>query len=139
MFISHLQTEQCERKEIKNTTMLPSAKEDKQLSPLPKARGSFRRECAYRFEALNHLLHACKRLQTVDCICESSAYCDENRVYFLIVTVYTSSPFSTPDALDPITEYGIRENEGFLRIYIREHAKLIASPNAIGKLGALAP
>ena len=107
-------------------------------SPIPKATGSFRRDCAYRFEALPHLLNACKRLIGIPCICESSAWRDEGGAYYLLFTVLSASPFSIPEELDFVVEYGSIENASALRIYIREHASMIAASNAINALGALA-
>ena len=138
MFISHLQNGRGDGRENTQAALLPISGEQTKLRPYQKNKGSFRKDCAYRFEALEHLLGACKRLQRVDCICESSAYRDEKSYYFLILTVCTASPFSTPEALDPICEYGTRENEAHLRLYIREHASLIVTPNAVTELGALA-
>jgi hypothetical protein len=108
-----------------------------QSRPLQKASGSFRRDCAYRFEALPHLLNACKRLIGVSCICESSAWRDERGAYYLLITVLSASPFSIPEELDFAVEYGSIENASTLRIYIREHASMIAASNAINKLGVL--
>ena len=139
MFISHL-TSDCTERDASPplSALLPTAKESTQLRPFKKTGGSFRKDCAYRFEALCHLLCACKRLLGIDCICESTAYRDEKGAYFLLLTVCTSSPFSTPDELDFVVEYGTVENASLLRIYIREHASLIATPNAVTELGALA-
>ena len=139
MFISHLQSNGSEREHTTPpSSLLPSAKISTELRPFKKSSGSFRKDCAYRFEALCHLLCACKRLLGIDSICESTAYRDEKGDYLLFLTVLASSPFSIPEELDFIVEYGSIENALILRLYIREHASLICSPNAVRELGYLA-
>ena len=137
MFISNLQSEDREPNPYATASLPPAEKTSTQLRPIKKYSGSFRKECAYRFEALCHLLRACKRLLDIGYICDSSAYRDEKGVYFLLLSVLTTSPFSTPEELDFIVEYGTVENAAHLRLYIREHASLI-SDNAIVQLSALA-
>ncbi|MBQ2735346.1 MAG: adaptor protein MecA [Clostridia bacterium] len=137
MFISHLQNEGGE-KEPTCASLLPSVKTPTQLRPFKKTAESFRKDCAYRFEKLVHLLTVCNRLSRVDSICESTAYRDEKGGYFLLLTVLSASPFSSPEELDFVLEYGNIENASLLRLYIREHARLICTPNAIQKLCGLA-
>jgi negative regulator of genetic competence, sporulation and motility len=136
MFISNLQGDDREFPTCaKSLTTLQKA--PLQLQPA-KRNGSFRRECAYRFESLPNLLLACQRLLKIGYICESSAYRDEQNAYFLILTVTSSSPFSLPDELDFLVEYGTLQNPSTLLLYIREHATLIRSSDAISVLGELA-
>ena len=138
MFISNLQNEDAERDTPSLTASLPpTEKTSMQLRPIKKYSGSFRKDCAYRFDALSYLLKTCKRLFEIDYICDSFAYRDEKGVYFLLLSVLTASPFSTPEELDFIVEYGTVENAAHLRLYIREHASLI-SDRAIAQLSALA-
>lgn len=141
MFISNLQSEDAEheRRNAPLSTALSSPpKELVQVRPFKKHSGSFKKDCAYRFEALNYLLQVCRRLFDIGFIIESTAYKDEKGAYFLFLTVMTSSPFSTPEELDFIVEYGSIENAAMLRLYIREHATLICSQNAVTELARLA-
>lgn len=133
MFISHLQGDGGE-KDSPCAALLPSVKSPTQLRPFKKTSESFRKDCAYRFERLAHLLTVCNRLCRVDAICESTAYRDEKGDYFLLLTVLSPSPFSSPEELDFVSEYGSIENASLLRLYIREHARLICTPNAIQTL-----
>ena len=105
------------------------------LQPIRK--GGFRREYAYRFATLHDLLHACQRLISIGYGEESAVYRDEHGVYFLFLTVIASSPFSMPPELEFLVEYGNLENAAILRLYIYEHASLVAKPNAARQLAAL--
>ena len=107
------------------------------LAPIPPS-GGFHRDCAYRFEALSDLLRACRRLEGIGYVPESAAYRDEQGIYYLFLSVTATSPYSIPRELEFLVEYGSIENAAALRLYIREHASLIASPDAVLKLGALA-
>jgi len=136
MFISQLcQTDETVAVPIQNS-LLPSKNSS---APLPTRGqiGSFRRDCAFRFTELNYLLHVCNRLLGSSNVHESHAYRDERNDYFLFLTVLSASPFSLPKELDFLVEYGNVENAALLRLYIQEHATLIASPDAIGTLGIL--
>ena len=135
MFICNLQGE--ERDGTPHTLTAPPPPVGTNLHPVKKQSGHFRRDCAYRFETLSHLLLACRRLSSLDCITESEAYRDEKNKYFLLLTVLTSSPFSTPEELDFVVEYGSIENASLLRVYIKEHAHLISAPHAVVQLGNL--
>ncbi len=137
MFISNMQSDGTEDRPLKTAALSPPDKGALQLRPLKKNNGSFRKECAYRFRHLNHLLSVCKRLSQIGYICESAAWKDEKSCYFLFLTLLSSSPFSTPEELDFILEYGSIENAPLLRLYIREHAKSICSENAVERLASL--
>ena len=137
MFISNLQQDSHKHEEKKETDP-PISKPCTDLRPYKKRNGSFRRDCAYRFTKLAHLLSACRRLQSNGCICESSVYRDEGGDYFLFLTVFSASPYSTPEEIEFVIEYGSWENASRLRLYIREHAALICSANAIAQMAALA-
>ena len=101
-------------------------------------RGAFHRECAYRFPDLPSLLAVCHRLSTIGYIGSNSAYADVSDRYYLLLTVLSESPFSTPDELGFITEYGTLENAALLRIYLSEHGRVLCAENAVYQLGALA-
>ena len=135
MFISNLQGDEQPSATAKALNPIP--KIPLQLQPV-KRNGSFRRECAYRFDSLQSLLSACQRLLKIGYLCESNAYRDEKNSYFLLLTVASQSPFSLPDELDFLVEYGSVQNASALILYIREHATLIRSPDAIAVLGNLA-
>ena len=134
MFISNLKIEDAPSATLQN--VLQAAPKGA-LQPLPQG-GGFHRDCAYRFETLSDLLRACARLAKIGYVPESAAYRDERGIYFLFLSVRASSPYSIPQELEFLVEYGSIENASALRLYIREHATLIASPDAVLKLGALA-
>ncbi|MBR3894449.1 MAG: adaptor protein MecA [Clostridia bacterium] len=139
MFISNLPGEEAES-ELHETGLSAASSlpvEGMQLRPFRKHGGSFKKDCAYRFGKLPHLLQVCKRLSGLGIIGESTAYKDEKNAYFLFFSVLSISPFSTPEELDFIVEYGSIENASLLRLYIREHATILCPTRAIEKLSEL--
>ena len=140
MFISQLQEKKNEKvsSSLPSASLLPSAKGSTALRPANSPSKSFRKDSAYRFEVLEHMLKACQRLCGMNGICESTAYRDENGCYFLFLTFFSGSPFSIPEEFDFIAEYGRVENAAVLRLYIREHATSICEHNAIQSLAKLA-
>lgn len=100
--------------------------------------GSFRREGAYRFETLDRLLSVCKRLRAIGYIGESAAYRDESHRYYLLLTTLSSTPFTVPEELGFLVEYGEIENASVIRVYIREHGTPICAPDAVERLARLA-
>ncbi len=135
MFISHLKGDESEEA---RAALIPAPKESAQPRALKKQSGSFQKDSAYRFESLDRLLSVCKRLCGLDLISASRAYRDEKGAYFLFLSILSSSPFSLPEELDFIVEYGSIENASILRLYIREHATLISAPCAVRDLAELA-
>jgi len=135
MFICNLQSEENERA-APPLSSPPVPRQSTGLHPAKRSCGGFRKECAYRFEKLQHLMTACRRLLEIGYICDSSAYRDEKGCYFLFLSVLSPSPFSTPEELDFIVEYGSVENASLLRLYIREHARLLCT-GAIEQLAKL--
>lgn len=114
----------------------------KSASPLPVTAGrnvvsGFRWEGAYRFESLDDLLRACHRLRGVDFIGESAVYSHGNHTYYLLLHTYSHAPFSVPEEISFLSEYGKAENASALRTYVLEHGTLIRSPDAIDVLAAL--
>ncbi len=104
----------------------------------PRGSGSFRRHCAYRFDEINHLLSVCRRLRDIGYIGESVAYRDEKGVYFLLITLQSTSPFANPDEWSFILEYGSIENATLLKLYISEHGSTICPSAAVETLAELA-
>ena len=138
MFVSRLSGDGAELEEESLRLPVHLNKESMQLRPQRKGGGSFKRECAYRFGAISELISACHRLYLLGFLCESAAYRDEGGDYFLILTVFTTTPFSTPEELDFLVEYGQLENATWLRTYIKEHASIICDGNAVARLASLA-
>lgn len=136
MFISRLGGDGEEHGALTEAS-LPAPKANEKATALGRHLGCFRRDCVYRFGELSHLLRACNRLIGVKAVCESHAYRDEIGDYLLFLTVLSPSPFSLPCELDFLAEYGSPENAALLRLYIKEHAKLISSPDAVEILGVL--
>ncbi len=133
MFISQLQNNEGGRSAAAQT-------EKRALQPLTIGRssGSFRRDCAYRFESLDALLRVCRRLRDAGYIGESVAYRDEKDRYFLLITILSSSPFVTPDEWNFISEYGAVENAALLKLYILEHGSILCPDSAVQRLAELA-
>ena len=107
------------------------------LTGCKNAAASFRWEGAYRFPTMQALLSACHRLTTVDFLGDSAAYCDRGGRYYLLLRTHARSPFSIPEELSFLTEYGDTENAAQLKIYIKEHGELIRSPDAVSVLALL--
>ena len=118
------------KKEKEKLPALPACREEKTIS-------GFRRDGAYRFDSLDALLRVCERLRGVGYIGESEAYKDEQNRYFLLLRFLSPSPFALPDSLAFVNEYGRLENASQLRLYFREHARLIRSPDAVETLAGL--
>ena len=135
MFISNLQ----ENEEHGENTALSKAQSKTALQPRLGRRQSdcFRRDFAYRFSRLEDLITVCYRLSAIDYICESSAYRDEQGQYYLFLIALSSSPFSIPDEIGFIVEYGSIENAAARRMYLREHGIAICEQNAIISLSKL--
>lgn len=98
----------------------------------------FRRDGAYRFETLDCLLRACRRLRDAGFAGESTAYRDDSGLYYILLVTVSPSPFSVPDEFSFLSEYGETENPARLRIWFREHGSLICAAGAVATLGALA-
>jgi len=109
-----------------------------ELKKKPSGAGNFRRDCAYRFDTLDALLLACRRLRDVGYIGDSEAYLDKYDRYFLCISVSSSSPFSLPEEWSFITEYGTVENAAMLKLYIKEHGTVLCSAAAVHRLAELA-
>lgn len=123
----------------------PVCEADRASSPMTQSlqirqqgvRGAFHRECAYRFQSLDQILTVCRRLSQIGYIGSNSAYCDNFDRYYLLLSVLAESPFATPNELAFITEYGMIENTSLLKIYLKEHGRVICSENAVYQLGRL--
>ena len=138
MFVSRLQEDGAETEKANEALPVQLSKESMQLRLLKRSNENFKRECAYRFRGISDLLHVCRRLYSLGFLCESAAFKDENGDYFLILTIFTATPFTTPEELDFLVEYGQIENAAVLRIYIKEHASAICDGNAVSRLASLA-
>ena len=97
----------------------------------------YRRELVYRVLELCDLLGVCRRLQSANYHGESRAFRDERGGYFLFLKLQTHSPFSLPEEIAFLAEYGTVCNLAQTKLYILEHAKPI-SEKAVEELAALA-
>ena len=97
---------------------------------------SFSRECVYRISDLHTLLAVCRRLSSLGYDGESHAFRDD-RYYYLFLSVRSASPFSIPDELSFLVEYGSIECSSIQKSYLSEHGHSIASKDAVHLLGAL--
>lgn len=134
MFVSSIPigAEASKKSVVLRPTAASAEKVGKPVAP------AFRREDAYRFEKLAHLLRACQRLSQLPYITESMAYRDENGRFYLLFKTVTTSPFSVPCEVTFLTEYGEAEEPRHLRIWMREHGIPICMHQAIAVLAPLA-
>ena len=125
-----------------------SLKEDKKraLAILPESllpikqqekNDQYSREIVYKIPGMEDLLGVCNRLQRGNFKGKSFAYRDERNGYYLHLIFQTKSPFSLPEEIAFLSEYGIACNVAQTKIYISEHAKLV-SEKAVEELSALA-
>ena len=103
MFISDLRGDEPPAHTVARSAT-PVTKPPLQLQPAKRG-GEFRRDCAYRFDSIDDLLAACRRLLKIGYVCESKAYRDEKSCYFLFLSVTSSSPFSIPEELAFLENY----------------------------------
>ena len=131
MFVSSLpgNSEKKERPAQDQKPTLP-------VRPTGRQAGTFRRDGAYRFDSLEKLLQVCSRLRAIGYIGESAAFRDEKKRYYLLLNTLSASPFSVPEELCFLVEYGDVENAAMTKIYLREHAALLCR-NAVEHLGRL--
>ncbi len=107
------------------------------LRPPERAASGFRWEGAYRLNCFADLLAVCRRLSETSFEGESTVYYDGHRAYYLLLRTSAAAPFSIPEELAFLNEYGTSENPTLLRLYIREHCHLIRSPDAVSVLARL--
>ncbi len=136
MFISDLTKTEALPPEQEKLPLLREAPRRQRLSR--SVSGGFRRECIYRFPELNALLSVCKRLLTIGYLGKSCAWRDTHGAFYLLLSVRTPSPFSMPEELQFLSEYGSIENTAMFRLYIREHGSAICAESAVRRLGELA-
>lgn len=129
MFISNLQDNDRGDGRIGKSTALQVRSTRKEC---------FMRDFAYRFASLHDLLAVCKRLRSIGYICESAAYRDEEQTYHLFLSALSASPFSIPDELAFVVEYGTVENASARKLSLREHGRVICDNHAIEILSELA-
>jgi len=98
------------------------------------------KEVGFGFESMEHLLAACRRLNTLGRWRQSTAYRSDEGCYFLLLGDVSFGPPPAPDRdriLAVMGEYGKQQNADVIRLYIREHACLICEKNAVERLSAL--
>ncbi len=145
MFITKLGI--CESKA--NTPPLPSSEKPidprRALLPRPRALPSKDRDpaMAFAFESLDALTQACRRLHSGGMKITSTVYHGETGRYFLFLnesghnTVTPTCGLLDRATVAIISEYGIKQNIDALRLYIREHARLILAKDAIEQLASM--
>ena len=139
MFISTPPIEaRCDPPALPDPTPPTKAPTSLQIHPGRRTKGSFHRDGAYRFFRLDDLLAVCQRLLSIGYIGESEAFRDEEKRYYLLLSMLSSSPFAIPEELAFIVEYGEIRNPALTRLYLREHATRLSSRSAVSELGPLA-
>ncbi len=98
------------------------------------------RTVAFAFDALEHLLCVCRRLQAQRFLGSSAAYWGEEGRYYLLLTEKISG--RRPAAFGRLSlafigEYGVQQNADTVRLYIREHGCPICEKNAVARLSEL--
>lgn len=111
--------------------------DNRSLSAPRRISNCYHRDFAYRFGDLDDLLTVCNRLQGISYITQSAAYRDQKGRYYLFFAALTPSPFSIPDELGFIVEYGSMENAASRLLFAREHGSLICSCDAVEQLARL--
>lgn len=136
MFISNLQNQDA-KKDSEGNIMRSSPQSTTSIGLQKKQNDCFLREFAYRFDSLKKLLSVCQRLLSIGYICESSAFRDQSSNYYLFLSTLSSSPFSIPDEIGFIVEYGSIECPTSVKLYLREYGIPICQTEAILSLGRL--
>lgn len=114
---------------MKKCTQLTSGFEEERYSPKRK------RTRAFRFDKLETLLSACKRLDITGFLGDSSAYRSEEG-YFLLLSKEQTDCFSHESDVF-VCEYAEEIDAVHLKLYIGEHGKCICGEDAVKTLGAL--
>ena len=134
MFISNCSDAENDEKA---KSCCPFTANSKALQIRQNNQNGFYKECAYRFYSLKALLAVCLRLAQTGYVGSSSSYRDEREHYYLLLKTRSSSPFSVPEQLRFIVEYGSIESPTALRLYLLEHGSVICEENAVHRLGNL--
>ena len=137
MFISKPLEEKAEEREA--DTVKDAEKNALQPHRYRSKSNCFKRDFAYRFESLEFLLSVCRRLLEIGYICESTAFYDRQRNYYLLLSSLSASPFSIPEEIGFITEYGSIQSPAGTRLYLAEHGEAICLSDAVLQLSRLAP
>ena len=85
---------------------------------------------AYRFEAFDLLLAACRRMQTLP-LRKSSVFRDENGTWWLFLSG------CEPQKLRFLPSYGREVRAELARLYLDEHGKAVCEKNAVEQLAKL--
>lgn len=91
---------------------------------------------AYKFNAAEHVILACKRLSERDLTYKSRLFCDDQGLFYLILT-FRDGFDSDNTGLIFMNEYGIKIQNQYLREYLDEHGNLICENNAVKILSAI--
>ena len=135
MFISKLsEQENTGGNDMSTRTTIPATRS---LDAPRRISNCYHRDFAYRFASIEDLLTVCDRLRGIDYITQSAAYRDERARYYLFFTALTASPFSIPDELGFLVEYGSMENAASRLLFAREHGSVISPSNAVEQLARL--
>lgn len=135
MFISHPSTDE-ERAVDTERLLATGGKSAPAMLPAKQNCGKYRKECAYAFSSVEHLLQACLRLQKAGYIGESTLWKDERGIYYLLLEAFSASPFHTPEKIAFLSEYGSTEFAGTLRTFLKEHGTLLCPACAVERLAS---
>ena len=107
------------------------------IIPASKRHTQKERKRAFSFSSLELLISVCRRLILVGWRGSSSAFCDENKIFYIILRDNAPPELTHMDKLSFIFEYGENENHNHIVKYLSEHGKCICKSNAVEKLGVL--
>ncbi len=113
------------------------AEKDEEISPnvlreLSKIKEASKvtKTSVYRFDEINALIAACRRLTALGYSGSSSAYSEGKKRFFLVID-------TDGDRLSFVEEYGERQSDGEIMLYINEHCGVICKGDAVTRLGEL--
>ena len=107
------------------------------IIPAAKRHTPKERKRAYSFSSLDSLIAVCRRLTYIGWRGQSSAFCDENKIFYILLRDKIPSEITHTDKLSFICEYGEFENHSSIIKYLSEHGNCICPSNAVEKLGGL--
>ena len=107
------------------------------IIPASKKQAQKEKRRAYSFSSLENLLSVCRRMLFIGWRGQSSAFCDENKTFYLLLKEKSASDSGHTDKLLFINEYGDTESHGSVSKYLLEHGSCICKAGAVEKLGIL--
>ena len=132
------ENEQCFKETLaKSSEPHFTCKASSGIIPASKKQAPKEKRRAYSFSSLENLLSVCRRMTFIGWRGQSSAFCDENRVFYLLLKEKGIFEIGRTDRLLFIGEYGNTESHASVSKYLLEHGNCICRSGAVEKLGIL--